>query len=195
MRLGIDVDGVAANFNASFIPRCIRVTGRDLFPHRPFPIPLWDYPQHYGYSEAEVRLVWEEITKDERFWADLPVYSWTRDFLGCLEGRASVDDVYFITSRPGVYAKHQTEEWIAKHGGPRRPTVLISSEKGLCAKALRLDAYIDDRDKNVIDVRTEAPYSRTFLLDHPWNRTFEASAKGIERIDVPNDMFRHLGVL
>ena len=36
MVIGLDVDGVLADFNTPFIARIIQVTGRDLFPPRPF---------------------------------------------------------------------------------------------------------------------------------------------------------------
>ena len=53
MRIGFDVDGVLADFNKRFIERVIAITGRDLFPPRPFDIPTWNYPEHYGYTAEE----------------------------------------------------------------------------------------------------------------------------------------------
>lgn len=192
MRLGIDVDGVLADFNTSFINRTISVTGVDLFPPRPFDIPIWDYPQHYGYGAAQVEAAWENICADPMFWAKLPLYDWTQAFLRRLN--TSTDDVYFITSRLGAGPKQQTEAWLQYYGGPIYPTVLISGAKGYCCKALQIDVYIDDRDKNVIDVRTTSPATRVFLLDQPWNRTPGVTeAKGIERITNPLEMLDAIG--
>jgi uncharacterized HAD superfamily protein len=179
LRIGVDIDGVLADFNTSFIKRVIEVTGRDLFPTRPFDIPTWNYPEHYGYTSKEVSAVWDSIKKDAIFWRALFPYSEAKQALAYLGSRQNIygDEVYFITARPGILAKRQTEEWlvgqIAMTGyyGQTMPTVLISSQKGLCAKALDLDLYIDDRMENVLDVYERAPLCCTLLFDQPWNQT------------------------
>lgn len=168
MIIGLDIDGCLADFNTSFINRVIQVTGKDLFPPRPFDIPTWDYPQHYGYREGEVSAVWENIKVDVNFWFGLSGYPDADDALEMISHRTA-DDIYFITSRPGKEAKEQTEMWLMDYGVDN-PTVLISSQKGLCAAALRLDAYIDDRWENVVDVSQWGKLrTKTFLLDRPWN--------------------------
>ncbi len=181
MRIGIDVDGVLADFNRSFIERVITVSGKDLFPPRPFDIPTWDYPEHYGYTPEETKIVWESIVADPTFWASLSPYPDTADFLSPLANRA--DDVYFITSRPGTRSKAQTERWLRMHGYHSRPTVMISSKKGLCAEALDLDFYLDDRDHNCYDVwDRRSPKTLVALMDRPWNKLLECDTYGIKRI-------------
>lgn len=175
LKIGIDVDGVLANFNDDYIVRTIKVTGRDLFPPRPFEIPEWSYPERYGYTKKEMSKVWDDIKADPWFWRGLQPYPHTRSTLLYLAGRQLLgDDVYFITARPGATAKKQTEEWLLhqyklSYLMPTPPTVLISSEKGLCARALKLDIYVDDRIENVQDVLADSECSVS-LLDQPWNR-------------------------
>ncbi len=186
MRVGIDVDGVLADFNPVYINTVIKVTGRDLFPPRPFEIRTWDYPESYGYTKEEITAVWKAITADRWFWQDLPEYDTTeRDILHLAQLMCDkANDFYFITSRPGLEAKRQTEAWLTNRfdryalAYPRfTPTVLISSAKGMCASALKLDRYIDDRDVNVCDVKeatfsytTLGPTCRAYLLDRSWNQ-------------------------
>ncbi len=183
MRIGIDVDGVLADFNRSFIERVIEVTGKDLFPPRPFDIPTWDYPQHYGYTNTECSLVWENIKTDDSFWYQLFPYDGAPEFLSKLHG--GHHDIYFITSRPGLNTKSQTENWLEFHhyGMDTEvysyPTVLISSDKGGCAKALKLDLYIDDRTENCLDVNHASPGTRTIMLARPWN----VAQPGILRVE------------
>ena len=185
-RIGVDIDGVLANFNESYIETVVAVTGRDLFPARPFDIVTWNYPESYGYTREEVAKVWECIKASETFWQNLGTYPTTVNDLNYLaEKQEEGHDVYFVTARPGVLAKFQTEMWFL--GIPQceiTPTVLISSEKGLCAKALSLDAYIDDRWENVIDVVSVSPSTRVFILDRPWNRGHDdvEAQYGIERV-------------
>lgn len=193
MRIGVDIDGVLADFNASFINRVIAVTGRDLFPPRPFEIPTWNYPEFYGYTQKETSLVWENVKNDPWFWGDLPAYETTAAAIECLDRQhRRGDDIYYITSRPGIAAKWQTERWLHnqwQRASKRSPvfTVLISSAKGLCAQALQLDRYIDDRWENVCDVATTSP-CKAYLLDRSWNR--ENGADYSPRIFFLEEMFR-----
>jgi len=177
MILGIDVDGVLADFNSGFIQRTIEVTGKDLFPPRPFDIPTWDYATYYGYTKDEEAAVWESIKSDRHFWSHLNAYPGVENFIEHLW--AETWDVYFITARPGIRAKIQTEHWLQLYDF-ELPTVLISWDKDLCAKALKLDRYVDDRIENAIDV-VEAGIP-TYLLTRPWNKNFRAAANGIIRI-------------
>ncbi len=173
MRIGVDIDGVLAQFNDAYIEKCIEVTGKDLFPPRPFDILTWNYPESFGYSKEEMSVVWGDIKASNWFWLKLKAYPETSNALDTLRIREwrHGDEVYFITARPGVRVKAQTEDWIRSHcfyEEYRTPTVLISSLKGLCAQALKLDAYIDDRKENVWDVVGTG--TRTFVMDRPWNQ-------------------------
>jgi 5'(3')-deoxyribonucleotidase len=187
MIIGVDIDGVLASFNEGFIQRVVDVTGRDLFPPRPFDIPCWDYPAHYGYTPEETANVWDSVTSDSKFWQNLPAYPDTLVSLTLLSNAAIAGhDVYFITSRPGIQAKLQTERWLKRHGYLPTPTVLISSAKGKCAAALQLDKYIDDKWENALDVASVTG-AEVYLLNRPWNQ--RPAMSGINRIPVLADMF------
>lgn len=197
MRLGYDVDGVSADFNDSFIPLVKAITGRDLF--GPGYVPTcWDYPTAVGYTAEEVSKVWDVICANPTFWMGLRPYFDAMDILERLRIASYEHDVYFITSRPGIKAKQQTEVWLATHSGDFNwnPTVLISSAKGACAKALHLDAYIDDRLENVVDVAKQIhhPMTKTFLLDRPWNQR-ETDAWFYTRVDSAAEMLDQLGIV
>lgn len=199
-RIGIDIDGVLANFVSSYKDYIVRVTGRDLFPSGD----IWDSWNHetaVGYTSADISLVWDCIRADPCFWKSLSPYPETRAALFAVSDQiATGSDVYFITARPGVAAKAQTEDWLHQHWPTfhvPRLTVLLSSHKGLCARALNLDAYIDDRIENVIDVAAtsmfdDPPQCRTFLLSRPWNASLKTAThfvQGIHRITTLPEMF------
>lgn len=190
MRIGVDIDGVLADFNSAYIDLCIAVAGADYFPPRPFDIPTWNYPEFYSYTDAEVSRVWRAIEDDASFWRDLKAYDDAREALGKLAllelGNA---DVYFVTSRPGQTAKEQTEAWLRMHGWDRA-TVLISSAKGAVAKALKLTHYVDDRDLNCVDVRDTSPSTAVYVVDRPWNRNLQAT--DIRRVPNAVDFTREL---
>jgi 5'(3')-deoxyribonucleotidase len=177
MRIGFDVDGVLADFNRSFIERVVTVIGRDLFPPRPFDIPCWDYPEHYGYTSEETTAVWKDVVADPTFWSRLQPYDEATSVLERLRVLSLDHDLYFVTSRPGIQAKQQTETWLAVHSGDFlwNPTVLISGDKDRCARALKLEAYIDDRWENCVNVASQPSETTVYLLDRPWNQDRHSS--------------------
>lgn len=194
MKIGIDVDGVLADFNAAYIQRTIDITKHDFFPPRPFDILTWNYPESYGYTAKEVSAVWDSIKADPAFWFNLKPYFDAPTMLELLQQyRDAGHDVYFITARPGLNPKAQTERWLEVYGPfhGSTPTVLISSQKGLCCRALEIDAYIDDRIENVVET---SQICQTYLLNRPWNAGLDAPWYGITRVSTIEDMLDHCGV-
>lgn len=190
MILGIDVDGVLADFNASFASRLARVTGHNRWT-KGFEINVWDWPTALGYSAADIKRTWDDVIVDRTFWATLPPYLHTQKTMKLLRNAQNVCDIYFITARLGIDAKGQTERWIASFApggyGIEHPTVIVSSDKGWCARALKLDYYIDDRLENVENVRLESPDTTVQLFDQPWNRSREIP--GVDRVTPTHPAF------
>lgn len=176
MRLGLDIDGVLCNFNARFVQEVIRVTGRNLFPQdcAPDTFPtVWDYPETFGYTDAEMKAVWKAIRSSLTFWQECDLLA-DAYFLPQLE---AAHDIYFITARPGLQVKRQTELWLAK-AGIEWPTVLLAQEKGPAVRALELDVFVDDKPENVLDGKVWRKRCKSLLFDRPYNR----HATGLTRI-------------
>lgn len=168
MRIGVDIDGVLADFNTGFVNRIIQVTGKDLLPTRPFVFPCWNWPEHFGYTTEEISRVWDSVKKDRWFWGRLPEYPTTFGDLDMItDARSMGSEVYFVTNRMGVKAKTQTEEWLEAHGY-ELPTVITAEDKALVARALRLDIYFDDKWENALAVANVGTVE-SYLIDRPWN--------------------------
>lgn len=176
--VGVDVDGLLSDFNSSYKVLLEKMTDlrfpdiTDYFPN------TWNWDIAAGLTQHDKDEVWQVIEASTTFWRDLQAYPEAREFLtGLWSMQAFGGDVYFVTNRPGWTAKRQTEHWLSIHGY-ENPTVILSSEKGLVAKSLKLTHYIDDRNQNCQDVQYLSKETNGFMLARPWNQDV-----GVPRID------------
>lgn len=187
-------DGVLADFNSSFIALIKQQTGIELPPVGPNYPDVWAYHRAGGVTPAQDKLLWKHI-KTSGFWDTLDALPSATEAIQRLDVlRYSGADVYFITSRPGNFAKYLTEGWLMRHGF-RYPTVLICNSKGPVAAGLELDAFIDDKTENCLDVARARELCRVFLVDAPYNKTAQArmaSEWGIEVVSSANDALDRL---
>jgi len=183
---------VLANFFTPYEDLVVEVAGEDKFPAR-YPKaqpPVWNWPEHYGYSHATVSEVWKRIRRSETFWLHLsllPMGTWLRANQHLLIGH----EVYFVTARPGQHVKTQTECWMETRMHMPYATVLISEEKGLIAKALKLEVYVDDKPENLAGVAIESPETRCYMPVWDYNRHYN----GPKRVESMEMVFREEGLL
>lgn len=185
MRIGFDIDGVLANFIPAYQALVVKLAGEDRFqPGDDIDPPCWNWPEFRGYSKEVVGEVWKTIMCRSDFWFNLQPIVPNVETLRMLLPTLSAHDTYYITSRPGLAVKTQTEDWLC---GVLRvdqpPTTLIVGHrvKGIVCKALGLDVYIDDNLDNVIDCLRDSPNTRTYLLDRRYNQgdaAYELQVKG-----------------
>ncbi len=181
MKIGFDIDGVLANFVAAYQPLFVKTTGRNDFLINDITAPpCWDWPTLRGYTEKETKAVWDIIKRDDTFWMNLPAFE---DSVLSLKSVLKVlelqHEVYYLTDRAGIDVKRQTKFWLIDKlnyigRAHTEPTVLITAtgEKGHVARALKLDAYIDDKPSNVEDVVRESPNTRMYYLNKRYNQDF-----------------------
>jgi hypothetical protein len=176
-RIGVDVDGVLADFNTSYIRLIAKTTGVQL-PAADDTYPTtWFYPEAAGIPKAEIDRVWRDgILPSPRWWNTLPCYDTTIDDADALANCIVDDDeVYAITSRPGAGAAFWTTYWLRRvfDAAVTQPQVIIADDaaaKGRIAAAIGLDAFIDDLAANCAAVRRLSPSTEVFMFDRPWNR-------------------------
>jgi len=192
MKIGFDVDGVLADFSSAYAKRLIEVTGMNLLPEGDPNdyIQTWYWPtDQFTYSKPQDKETWKSITSDDKFWLNLNPYPDAKDVVSKLadlwdEGH----EIYFITNRPGIKTKLQTEQWLINLGTGILPTVIVSEEKGLNARALKLDFYIDDKNENCTDVRDHST-TNCLMLARGWNE----DKPGIPRIPNVSEFFKAMG--
>ena len=173
LRLGVDVDGVVADFRTAF---------RDLAERE-----LGGAPADVDgeLSKTDVDRLWRRVAGSPNWWLDVPPHE--PDQLARLysESRRARWEVFFITSRPpsaGDTVQLQTQVWLERLGF-LMPSVLTSpaGARGELARALRLDIALDDRMINCVEV-ISASNSKALLVargpDDPQLRQ-TAEARGI----------------
>ena len=139
LRLGIDLDGVVADFNAGWIERYNAQFGSDLLPEH---VDIWDAPTLLTH-----------FTKMSEFW------SWARTAGGgasifrvlqpyhgaieALERLAARDHIVIVTTKPR-FAIHDTFEWLAEHRVPTTEVHIVDDKS-----EVDCDIYLDDADHNI----------------------------------------------
>ena len=144
LRLGIDVDGVVADFRSTFRALAERELGR-----------LADDVEA-ELSKEDVERLWRIVAETSNWWLDVPAYE--PDQIVRLYDRARHGrwEIHFLTSRPpsaGDSVQLQTQVWLERFGF-FLPSVMTTpaGARGEIARALRLDVLIDDRIVNCVEI-------------------------------------------
>ncbi len=99
--------------------------------------------------------LWRHVRRTHDFWTTLPEME-----EGIVErlaetARARRWDVLFITTRPttaGDTTQRQSQRWLDARGFPFPSVYVVQHSRGKLADALHLDAVVDDRVENCLDV-------------------------------------------
>lgn len=178
----MDMDGCLADFNWAYLDMLNRVSGKQVVVPDDWEPQEWSYERGLGFTAEEIRSAWDLIADPaNNFWAGLSDYPEAGDAVDRLDLlREGGKHIIFLTTRVGTHAKLQTEEWLDDMGY-RFPTVIVSGTKGPICAALGATHFLDDRDKNCMEVSQCSPNTKVYLLARPWNRGLQqtASLQGI----------------
>jgi 5'(3')-deoxyribonucleotidase len=179
--VGCDLDDVLADFIGTFIQMA----------HDKFGIPAdvtlrpdswsWD---NMGWTKEQQDEIWQAVHDTFNFWSRIDVLPGVNpDLVNLLSQRTKM---YFPTARAqsvGDDVAVQSARFLLNNFSIPFPTVIVSNEKGPLAGILKYDYFIDDRDKNCLDVKLARPECKVFLVEQPHNAAFDAEKHGIERVD------------
>jgi len=173
MRIGLDFDDVVADSGIAIIEMHNKKHGthfkKEDFENFFFE-DTWGVPREERNREIDEFFATDQLSKIDPMAGSLAAIR---------ELKAAGHEIYIITGRANKDIE-QTEIWIENHfpdvfagvhfASPSR-TEEIPRKKSETCRELKIDVFIDDDPKNIIDVAGAGV--RTFIFDHPWNRQGE----------------------
>jgi 5'(3')-deoxyribonucleotidase len=164
LRIGIDIDDVLVDFISAFREEAEKVLGREL----PHVAEDWAF-SNWNITNQERNQIWDSVTATPYWFLKCKPFPDVREGLEELVGK---HELYFITSKPdtaGATAQQQSQILLRDELGIYCPTVIVTRRKGPIAEALGLNAFIDDRDTNLLNILEYSPMTRRFLRNMPHN--------------------------
>lgn len=188
LRVAIDLDGTVADLS-----RAMHDIARKKFrklqepePDEPPPDADGALPMErptlgdLGLTHAEIDRLWRHVLKIRDFWTTLPEMQ--DGLIARIQQLADERrwDVLFITTRPtaaGRTTQVQSQDWLVAKGFRHPSVYVVKGSRGLVATALDLDAVIDDRPENCLDVATQSS-ARALLV---WPGPLDVLGPGVAR--------------
>jgi hypothetical protein len=144
LRLGIDLDGVVADFRTAFRALAERELG------------LAPRDVEAELTRSDVERLWRVVASSSNWWLDVPAYEPDQVSRLYERTRRGRWEIFFLTSRPasgGDCVQLQTQVWLERLGF-FLPSVLTTpaGARGEIARSLRLDLAVDDRLVNCMEI-------------------------------------------
>jgi 5'(3')-deoxyribonucleotidase len=159
MRLGIDLDGVVADFNAGWMRRYNDAFGAELEPHM---VRFWDgLVSLTHFDDMPAFWEWARTHGSHSFFRHLEPYPDALPTLAALDGEGH--DIVVITAKPR-WAVPDTLAWLADVRLPTRE-IHITDDKW----TVDCDVYLDDSPYVLPDYARHRPDRVVCRFVRPWN--------------------------
>ena len=139
--------------------------------------------QELHLTARQQNQLWDHVKKIENFWTTLPELEpgiISRIAKVALERRW---EVIFLTTRPrtaGELVQLQSQRWLDAHGFHYPSVFVVQRSRGKIADALQLDAFVDDRPENCLDIAVESK-AKVILV---WHGNLSDVPAGAKRLGV-----------
>jgi uncharacterized HAD superfamily protein len=199
LRIGFDLDGTVADMYSALRREAITLFGEEVLrkaevvptqpqeagkEQTPPPKPEDDATTTLALQELHLTVrqqsqLWDHVKQIENFWTTLPELE-----PGIISriAKAANDrrwELIFITTRPstqGELVQLQSQRWLEAHGFQYPSVFVVQRSRGKIADALHLDAFVDDRPENCLDIAVESK-AKVILVWHGHLNDVPAGAK------------------
>lgn len=202
LRVGFDLDGTVADMYSALRREAIELFGEDVLrapveaskpqdaskEQTPQPKPEDDQTATLAIQELHLTArqqnqLWDHVKQIENFWTTLPELE-----PGIISriAKAAADrrwEVIFLTTRPptkGELVQLQSQRWLDAHGFHFPSVYVVQRSRGKIADALGLDAFVDDRPENCLDIAVESR-AKVILM---WHGNLTDVPAGAKRLGV-----------
>jgi hypothetical protein len=203
LRVGFDLDGTVADMYSALRREAIALFGEEVLrapvesskpqeaaSNEQNPQPKAEDDQTATLAIQELHLtarqqnqLWDHVKKIENFWTSLPELE-----PGIISriAKAAADrrwEVMFLTTRPstkGELVQLQSQRWLEAHGFQYPSVYVVQRSRGKIADSLGLDAFVDDRPENCLDIAVESK-ARVILV---WHGNLNDVPAGAKRLGV-----------
>lgn len=165
LRIGVDVDGVIADFRSAFRAAARQSLRRDVAEAPGSPAEGGE-----ALAPAEIERVWQHIARTSNWWMTVPPFEPAGVAHLYSLARACRWEVFFLTKRPpsaGDTVQFQTQWWIEQHGFYLPSVVTVPGSRGELANALRLDLVVDDQFVNCAEIIAASATKTLLMLRQP----------------------------
>ena len=189
MIVGLDIDGVVADFISPFVRFLEERVGQG-------PIGLesitdLNFSNHPFLSEEIVVECIQTVSNDPRFWQRLaPLPSMSQWKL--LDDLSRQKKLVFVThryEREGYSIDQVTCDWLKQHGISRPVVYFTQTYKSELIGKLNVELFVDDRHENCRDVAEKTP-AVVFMPHRTYNQSFEHPR--VQRIQDLDELFAYL---
>lgn len=179
--IGIDIDGVLANFTQAISIKLREVYGiekADVL--QPKNVLDWYYTKNFPYlTREEIDKVFEDVIDDHYFWVEMiDVLDWKGLELLKFIINDNIFNIHFITSRPGKYIYDYTYEWLKLKLQTDNFNLHIADswkDKRAYIEDQNIECFIDDHLETCESLVEVCPV--LFKPDYPYNKTTDKRIK------------------
>lgn len=196
LRIGFDLDGTVADMYSALHVEALKLFGEDTLAKSAYkrapaaggdgtvaPEPddgtLTLAMDELHLTARQQTQLWDHVKKIDNFWTTLRELE--PGVIARIAKLASERqwEIIFLTTRPstaGELTQLQSQRWLDAHGFRYPSVMVVKRSRGKIADALHLDAFVDDRPENCLDIAVESR-AKVILVWHGHLKDVPAGAK------------------